>query len=296
MFNKKFVVSRHQLADDLKQFAEKEHFDKTYSLADLDFMKTTLLPIKAKLIQGTQLYNRKDTNYITDNIFDCANLCLECLQHGHLGSAYEQFMCFFDFGIHDVCSYSELAIGVLLVNSILDACNYRIEEYSNLLKKSQFSEGKEALECAVTETESKFAFDTLESELRWYSKHPDIGSFQLYFGLSDKEYKFIHNSCLKAFKVIVDSRRKGVDILRTKQTSNFIEQVVQGITSISEIDDKVEFWHKHNTGNSLEDFLGLTKEEFELWTKSDNDILNDIVFCRKNNLAISKYIRMKSIK
>ena len=75
---------------------------------------------------------------------------------------------------------------------------------------------------------------------------------------------------------------------------NFIEQVIQGIASIAEIDDKVEFWHTHKTGNSLEDYLGLSREGFELWAKSGDDILNDIVHCRKNNLAISQYINRKN--
>lgn len=75
---------------------------------------------------------------------------------------------------------------------------------------------------------------------------------------------------------------------------NFIEQVIQSTASISEIDDNVEFWHTHDTGNSLQEFLGMTKEEFELWAKSGDDILNDIVYCRKNNLTISEYISRKS--
>jgi len=30
---------------------------------------------------------------------------------------------------------------------------------------------------------------------------------------------------------------------------NFIEQVIQGTASTSEIYDRVEFWHTHETGN-----------------------------------------------
>lgn len=75
---------------------------------------------------------------------------------------------------------------------------------------------------------------------------------------------------------------------------NFIDQVTQSAASIAEIDDNVEFWHTHDTENSLREFLGMTKEEFELWAASGDDILNDIVYCRKNNLTISEYISRKS--
>ena len=28
------------------------------------------------------------------------------------------------------------------------------------------------------------------------------------------------------------------------------------------IDDKIEYWHTHETGNSLREFLGMTKQEY----------------------------------
>ncbi|WP_312692255.1 hypothetical protein [Caproiciproducens sp.] len=66
---------------------------------------------------------------------------------------------------------------------------------------------------------------------------------------------------------------------------NFIEQVVQGSASISEIYEEVEFWHTHETGNSLKDFLGLTEKEMKLLLYSDtDDVLEDIVYCRRNNI------------
>ena len=40
-----------------------------------------------------------------------------------------------------------------------------------------------------------------------------------------------------------------------------------------EIDDYVEYWHTHDTGNSLQDFLGMTKDEFVAWVKNDNRML-----------------------
>lgn len=75
---------------------------------------------------------------------------------------------------------------------------------------------------------------------------------------------------------------------------NFIEQAVQGSAPISEIYEQVEFWHTHETGNSLQDFLGLTEQEMEFLLYSDTDeVLEDIVYCRRNNIDIESYMKAK---
>ena len=40
-----------------------------------------------------------------------------------------------------------------------------------------------------------------------------------------------------------------------------LEQYRKGGTEMS-IDDKIEYWHTHDTGNSLREFLGMTEQEY----------------------------------
>lgn len=42
------------------------------------------------------------------------------------------------------------------------------------------------------------------------------------------------------------------------------------------IDDCVEYWHKNETGQSLQEFLGLSDSEYEAWLQKGNDILEKI--------------------
>ena len=49
----------------------------------------------------------------------------------------------------------------------------------------------------------------------------------------------------------------------------------------SMIDNYVEYWHTHDTGNSLEDFLGFTNDEYNRLITGDNQVvLSDILKCR----------------
>ncbi|MCY1713386.1 hypothetical protein [Caproiciproducens galactitolivorans] len=74
---------------------------------------------------------------------------------------------------------------------------------------------------------------------------------------------------------------------------NFIDQILQGSATVSELDEKVKFWHSHDTKNSLQEFLGLSTGEAELWLKSNNSAFNDIVYCRKNHVDIKTYLKEK---
>ncbi len=71
-----------------------------------------------------------------------------------------------------------------------------------------------------------------------------------------------------------------------KETTNFIDEIFQGTATIDELDHKVGFWHTHQTNNSLQDFLGLSDQEYDLWMKSSNDIFNVFIYCRKNDISI----------
>jgi hydroxymethylglutaryl-CoA reductase len=60
----------------------------------------------------------------------------------------------------------------------------------------------------------------------------------------------------------------------------FIQQVIDGEVSITEIDDFINDWHNDlsdcNRLKNLNDFLGLTKEEYKLFVKDKNNLQNII--------------------
>ena len=56
----------------------------------------------------------------------------------------------------------------------------------------------------------------------------------------------------------------------------FIEDGLNGDASPSNLDDYIEYWHTHDTESTLQEFLGMTDYEFELWGKSSDTIVGDI--------------------
>jgi len=65
---------------------------------------------------------------------------------------------------------------------------------------------------------------------------------------------------------------------------NFIIDCLNADTNIFDLDKYIEYWHKNNTGNTLQEFLGLTDYEYEQWGKSSDSIFRDIISRRKNNI------------
>lgn len=47
---------------------------------------------------------------------------------------------------------------------------------------------------------------------------------------------------------------------------------VTNVTS-DNIDELVEYWHTHDTGVELREFLGMTPSEYEHWVKSSDEEL-----------------------
>mgnify|MGYP000756431978 CR=1 FL=1 len=58
--------------------------------------------------------------------------------------------------------------------------------------------------------------------------------------------------------------------------TNFIDDVIDGKTKLDEIDDYVEKWHNSDSHCSVSEYLGMTEEEYFLWTE-DNSNLKYIV-------------------
>lgn len=65
---------------------------------------------------------------------------------------------------------------------------------------------------------------------------------------------------------------------RIKETEpSFIDDLMDGKATFADIDKYVEYWHTHDTGRTLQDFLGLTDEEFEEWGKSSDLCLEKVL-------------------
>ncbi|MDE6021605.1 MAG: hypothetical protein K2H01_11495 [Ruminococcus sp.] len=81
---------------------------------------------------------------------------------------------------------------------------------------------------------------------------------------------------------------------RAMRNKSFIADCLSGDATLSEIDDYVEYWHTHETGNSLQEFLGLTDFEYEQYVKSLDTILKDILRCRQKNISYEDYVRLSN--
>lgn len=64
--------------------------------------------------------------------------------------------------------------------------------------------------------------------------------------------------------------------------TNFIEDCLAGVASLDNLDEYIEYWHTHETGNELREFLGMTAEEYSQWVKyNDKEFLQIILEARK---------------
>ena len=70
---------------------------------------------------------------------------------------------------------------------------------------------------------------------------------------------------------------------------NFVEDCLNAEATLSDLDDYVEYWHNNDTGNTLQEFLGLTDYEFEQWGKSSDVIFRDILSSRQYQFDYSEY-------
>jgi hypothetical protein len=68
---------------------------------------------------------------------------------------------------------------------------------------------------------------------------------------------------------------------------NFVDACLQGEALIEDIDEYIERWHEGDSEKELHEFLGFTKDEYELWLHNDNSIIKSILFARKNGVSIT---------
>ena len=63
---------------------------------------------------------------------------------------------------------------------------------------------------------------------------------------------------------------------------NFMVDCLNRNATASDIDRYVEYWHSHETGNSLKEFLGMSDSEYERWGKAVDLIIECFLEERKN--------------
>ena len=77
---------------------------------------------------------------------------------------------------------------------------------------------------------------------------------------------------------------------------SFIDDCLNADATLFELDDYIEFWHTHDTGNSLQEFLGMTDYEYEQWGKTSDIIFRDILRCRQENINYEDYLGLSDSK
>ena len=78
---------------------------------------------------------------------------------------------------------------------------------------------------------------------------------------------------------------------------NFIEDCLDGEAFLDEIDEYVQRWHESDDIDcDLDDYIGLTEYESEKWLQEGNDILRDILYCRRHKINYQDYETMSNDK
>lgn len=70
---------------------------------------------------------------------------------------------------------------------------------------------------------------------------------------------------------------------------SFIDECLYGTTDIEDLETYVEYWHTHETGNTLRLFLGMTQYEYAEWLKYGDAVLRDILRCRADGTIFEDY-------
>lgn len=68
---------------------------------------------------------------------------------------------------------------------------------------------------------------------------------------------------------------------RKFRKGNFLAQCAEYSASVREINDFIRYWQKHPTGCSLQDYLGMTADEYDLWQKEKDIALPQFVEARR---------------
>lgn len=71
----------------------------------------------------------------------------------------------------------------------------------------------------------------------------------------------------------------------------FVEACLAGEASVDELDKYIEWWHTHDTGNELHEFLGISLEDYGCWVKTDDvSFFQTILDERKNQKTVDELV------
>lgn len=73
---------------------------------------------------------------------------------------------------------------------------------------------------------------------------------------------------------------------------NFIIDFFEEGLMLEDIDNYVEYWHNNEMSQSLKDFLGLDDYEYEVWLQEGNEVIRDVLYCKRHNLNLKDYYSM----
>lgn len=59
--------------------------------------------------------------------------------------------------------------------------------------------------------------------------------------------------------------------------NSFVQKCLNGEADLFELDEYIEYWHTHDVGVSLREYLGLTPDEYEAWGNGSDSIFRDIL-------------------
>ncbi len=72
----------------------------------------------------------------------------------------------------------------------------------------------------------------------------------------------------------------------------FIDCCLAGEALVTDIDDFVDAWHESNDSRPLSEYLGMTREEYELWAPSP-ELLKPIIHARKTGKPLVEALELR---
>jgi hypothetical protein len=207
----KALVMREEISNMLKQFDYDAKDGFPLSQADIDFMKTILLPIKAKLTVGLQDSAYKDDLHLNKYQLDYSGDCVKYLRKSNISWAYRELQHFFGTEVydHDCCCYAEIIIGIILITNTLLLCDLMLEKLNSEQKQAQVWYSTSFLKklSQGTKTVEDFA-DEVKFWIKYHSEIP----LTIYLGFTYDEKAYFKNALFEALKNIISSRKNKTSI------------------------------------------------------------------------------------
>ena len=201
------LVKRQQITNMLRQF--NDDLEVNCSKSDIDFIKSMLLHIKAKLIQGLQNYDVPNDVKYDEYQYKYSDSCIQSIRNNDLKWALKWFTEIYDcnFPFHTYCNYSELIVSTLLISNIIGLCDSLLSKMDKPALTA--SSGKNLIQDVMSGIRR---LSDLDSEIEsWHSCFPEL-SFKTYFGLTDDESTYVGKCVFEAFRAIVACRKNGLSM------------------------------------------------------------------------------------